>query len=456
MKCEQCGKEVVLPFTCTYCGKVFCDEHRLPESHECNKLPEDSKFWYRHKKLVNANTLQFGVCPNCGSQSSKMTGYDAITMTFQCKECGDKYVQSKAFPYGYIEPETAKAYPNGDTEPRDKIESSGKPKTRRRFPVGKVVGLILAVVIIGAFLWFSFPNFLRNNPFSPSNYSPSNYSHEELVNYTLFLINSDRNGFVTNPNGTIDEWVLPIGENYPQNVSLSSVYSAQQHADDMLKNNYFSHYDTQGYKPYMRYTLSGGNGSVDENIAWLSTSGSFDVKEGIESLEWQMMEEDSQWNWGHRDNIIDAFHNKVNIGIAYDSNNLYLVEDFEDDYIVWSNLSCSDNEMIMAGTIMQSGLSISNVAIYYDRIGNLTTQQLTNAPYSGSYDSGTFVAMAVPSGWKSPEGITITARTWSQTGQNFQIDFDLSPAFAQFDKGVYTLYLTTESNDFLTSFSIWN
>jgi hypothetical protein len=365
-------------------------------------------------------------------------------VTCRCKKCGHQYTQLKAFPYDY-------------TERRDTTESYEKPKTRSHFPIGKVIGVILAIVLIGAFLWFSsFPNFLRNNPFWPSNYSPSIYSHEELVNYTLSLINSDRNGFVTNPNGTIDEWVLPIGENYPQNVSLSSVDSAQQHADDMLKNHYFSHWDTQGYKPYMRYTLAGGNGSVDENIAWLYTSGSFDAKEAIETLEWQMMENDSQSNWGHRDNIIEAFHNEVNIGIAYDSNNLYLVEDFENDYIAWSNLNRSDSEMIMAGTIIQSGLSISNVAIYYDRIANLTTQQLANAPYNGSYDSGTFVGMAVPSGWKSTEGITITAKTWSQTGQNFQVDFDLSPAFAQFGNGVYTLYLTTQLNDFLTSYSIWN
>jgi len=337
-------------------------------------------------------------------------------------------------------------------EARNSTYETPKTKPRRSIPIKKIIGVILAIVIIGAFLWFSpFLNLLQNNSFSPKN-----YSHEELVNYTLSLINYDRNGLVTNPNGTIHMWVLRIGEQYPQNVSLSSVGSAQQHADDMLKNHYFSHWDTNGYKPYVRYTLFGGNGSVAENIAWQSASSSFDAKEAIESLEWQMMEEDSQWDWGHRDNIIESFHNKVSIGIAYDSNNLYLVEDFEDDYIAWSTLTRSSIEVIMDGTIMKSGLSISNVAIYYDKIANLTAQQLANAPYSGSYGFGTFVGMAVPSGWQSPEGITITARTWSQTGQSFQIDFDLSPAFAQFGKGIYTLCLITESNEFLTSFSVWN
>jgi hypothetical protein len=40
MKCEKCGKEVVHLFTCSHCGEGFCDEHKLPESHECNKRQE--------------------------------------------------------------------------------------------------------------------------------------------------------------------------------------------------------------------------------------------------------------------------------------------------------------------------------------------------------------------------------------------------------------------------------
>ena len=38
VKCEYCGKEVVLPFRCPYCKKYFCYEHRLPENHGCKEL----------------------------------------------------------------------------------------------------------------------------------------------------------------------------------------------------------------------------------------------------------------------------------------------------------------------------------------------------------------------------------------------------------------------------------
>jgi len=38
-KCEYCGKEVLYPFQCSFCGFYFCTEHRLPENHDCPNLP---------------------------------------------------------------------------------------------------------------------------------------------------------------------------------------------------------------------------------------------------------------------------------------------------------------------------------------------------------------------------------------------------------------------------------
>jgi len=38
--CYICGKEVFLPYRCSYCNLTFCDEHRLPEKHQCTGLPK--------------------------------------------------------------------------------------------------------------------------------------------------------------------------------------------------------------------------------------------------------------------------------------------------------------------------------------------------------------------------------------------------------------------------------
>ncbi|MGD0534725.1 AN1-type zinc finger domain-containing protein [Methanoregula sp.] len=42
-RCDSCGKTVSLPFHCQYCGKNFCDEHRLPPNHACAGLAEWKK-----------------------------------------------------------------------------------------------------------------------------------------------------------------------------------------------------------------------------------------------------------------------------------------------------------------------------------------------------------------------------------------------------------------------------
>lgn len=36
MKCSHCGKTIMLlPFTCSCCGKRYCLECRMPDSHTC-------------------------------------------------------------------------------------------------------------------------------------------------------------------------------------------------------------------------------------------------------------------------------------------------------------------------------------------------------------------------------------------------------------------------------------
>lgn len=42
--CYYCGRKITqLPYRCRYCGHIFCPDHRLPETHGCNRLP--SRHW---------------------------------------------------------------------------------------------------------------------------------------------------------------------------------------------------------------------------------------------------------------------------------------------------------------------------------------------------------------------------------------------------------------------------
>jgi len=37
-RCDRCGKECTLPFSCQHCGGSFCADCRLPPVHECAGL----------------------------------------------------------------------------------------------------------------------------------------------------------------------------------------------------------------------------------------------------------------------------------------------------------------------------------------------------------------------------------------------------------------------------------
>ncbi len=37
-RCENCGTECALPFTCQHCGGSFCPDCRLPPNHNCTGL----------------------------------------------------------------------------------------------------------------------------------------------------------------------------------------------------------------------------------------------------------------------------------------------------------------------------------------------------------------------------------------------------------------------------------
>jgi hypothetical protein len=44
-----------MPFRCNYCNLTFCEEHRLPEAHNCINLPERS--WFGYKKNVQSRKI---------------------------------------------------------------------------------------------------------------------------------------------------------------------------------------------------------------------------------------------------------------------------------------------------------------------------------------------------------------------------------------------------------------
>lgn len=192
-------------------------------------------------------------------------------------------------------------------------------------------------------------------------------------------------------------------------VAQSYVRSAQWHADDMLENGYFSHWDTRGVKPYATYTEAGGLGLVSENIAYVAyycpadpcVPTELDPYDRVRDLHWSMMHDDAHADWGHRDTMLDPAHTHANFGVAYDDDRLYFAQHFESNQVSWDDVSLEGGMLRLAGSL-PAGHSVDAVEILRDPAPRvLSPWELDGkAPYdSGRYEFGEGVMLYV----KPPE-----------------------------------------------------
>jgi uncharacterized protein YkwD len=268
-------------------------------------------------------------------------------------------------------------------------------------------------------------------PFKPA------AAQADLFQYTLDLINQDRSAKGLTP------------------VTLGYNAAAQVHAQDMFDNYFLSHWGTDGLKPYMRYTLEGGLNYEAENSAYggptqkMANPGSLyariDPKAEIQSLEYSMLNEDASSNWGHRDNILNKLHKKVNLGIAYDLYHLTLVQQFEGDYLEWVQPpTISGNLFSAAGRITQQGIDLNNVSLCFDPSPQpQTADQLLNGPHSYSMGKSlNFLVSPPPPGmyYSQLDPLAIQANTWQvdKVSGQFSIQADISRTLAN-GSGVYTV-----------------
>lgn len=275
-----------------------------------------------------------------------------------------------------------------------------------------------------------------------------------LAAYALSQINADRAANGTGP------------------VSLSYNRAAQQHADSMLYYDYFSHYDVQGYKPYMRYSLLGGTGADTENVAYLSYSSSHytttaAVEQAIQFLEHSMVYNDASCcNNGHRYNILDPLHNYVSIGVAYNSTHVFFDEEFENDYIamnftVTGPSSPNPYYVTMKGSPIPGTPVPNSIYLGYDSTPTpQSTSQLNSDPHD--YGPGTLVGGVLPSAGflgcgQFTTGTTVCADRWTFTSGGIDIAFSLEPFVKDYGPGAYTVYLITGSStdSALTSISVF-
>lgn len=214
--------------------------------------------------------------------------------------------------------------------------------------------------------------------------------HIELKRFMLDLINEAR------------------AEAGAQPVELGDNIAAQLHAEAALANCFSSHWGVDGLKPYMRYSLAGSYQSNAENWSGLG----YCVKRGegyraIADMQEELRDsmEGLMNSPGHRRNILNRWHKKVNVGLAHDVYNLALVQHFEGDYVEYDRLPAIRNGSLSFSGIVKNGAYFGEerdlgVQLYYDPPPyNLTRGQVA---WTYCYGSGMQVAgfrRPLPEGW---------------------------------------------------------
>lgn len=113
-------------------------------------------------------------------------------------------------------------------------------------------------------------------------------------------------------------------------LSLGSAVSPQLYSKELLMEGCIHHISDRGEGPMLRYKNNGDQMFlVAENIAGGLGTGWTSPEESILDGNNRMMFDDTESNWGHRDNILNPSHRSVSIGISYDSERLVMIQDFE-------------------------------------------------------------------------------------------------------------------------------
>ena len=210
--------------------------------------------------------------------------------------------------------------------------------------------------------------------------APPESRHLEEKGYMLDLINAERGRAGTGP------------------VVLGNNIAAQLHAESALANCFSGHWGLDGLKPYMRYSLAGGYQSNGEN----GHGSDYCIKASdryrpISSIQAEVREAMAGWmdSPGHRRNILDPSHIKVNIGIAWDRYNVKMFQHFEGDYVEYQHLPEIEDGVLRMSGRARNGARLGSrrdlgVQIFHDPPpASLTPGQVAR---TYCYDNGLHVA----------------------------------------------------------------
>lgn len=146
---------------------------------------------------------------------------------------------------------------------------------------------------------------------------------------------------------------------------------ANEHALDLIRGRFLSHWGTDGRKPYHRYSFAGGTDAVQENVAYAeniqslaATSVASDFNDMHSTMHGEVPPND-----GHRRTILDPYHTHVGFGIGFQGHSLTLDELYLARYLHIDPVprqAKSKATVVLTGRLLNPKHFLHEVDVFYE------------------------------------------------------------------------------------------
>jgi hypothetical protein len=146
---------------------------------------------------------------------------------------------------------------------------------------------------------------------------------------------------------------------------------ATRHAEDMATGEFTSHWGRNGWKPYHRYSFTGGYHATQENVSAADSTWSSkleDLKQDTAYLHVRLYQETPP-NDGHRKAILGPQNTHVGFGLALEKLRLRMVELFVSKHVALepvARLATPGAEFDLAGRLLKPSYLLNAIEVFYE------------------------------------------------------------------------------------------
>ena len=251
-------------------------------------------------------------------------------------------------------------------------------------------------------------------PFNPKS-SDSDAPHQRIQDGKQFML------------GLINEERRKAG--VPE-LSLGDNNAAQIQAENSISDCVSGHWGTDGLGPPMRYSLAESYQSNRENASgynYCLTDENRPMYLSIQSVQSELRDHMNGYlgSPGHKENILYPWHRKVNLGLSWDTHQMWSVQHFEGDYADCSvpptiqgttlSVTCTVSEVLPSRSLAQ--------AIYFDSPPHALSRGQIARSYS--YRTGKMVALLRK---KAQAGYSYSVNEVTRTHNSGCTPYDFDPS----------------------------